>query len=58
MSARLVYSIATKYRKQREQASKLPSEMMLVLLLSYVGKMAVMIEFRKDIQSTNNGFYI
>jgi hypothetical protein len=61
MSARLVYPIATKNRKQREQASRLPSEMMLVLLillLSYVGKMAVIIDSGRDIQSTNNGFYI
>lgn len=48
MSARPVYPIATKNRKQREEASKLPSEMMLVLLLlSYIGKIAVMSEFRK-----------
>jgi hypothetical protein len=47
MSARPVYPIATKNRKRRE-ASKLPSEMMLVLLLlSYIGKIAVMSEFRK-----------
>ena len=61
MSARLVYPIGTKNRKQREQASRLPSEMMLVLLillLSYVGKMAVIIDSGRDIQSTNNGFYI
>lgn len=48
MPARLVYPKATKNRKQRE-ASKLLSEMMLVLLLLlfYIGKIAVMSEFRK-----------